>query len=143
MAGDAEARAGRLGTSMLMFGLVGEKPRDAMRGAVAAQLLTANEMDAWREGDDEDTAIANACLAIERELREAEWAALELLNTVRVTRPEPAPAPTDGEPTAGTGPCGEPSPPAMVRVARADIERVAHAVLGWDRPAPTLYRSRR
>jgi hypothetical protein len=142
MADDTEARANRLGTSILTFGLVGEKPRDGMRGATQARLLTAAGMEAWREGDDEDTAIANACLAVERELRESEWAALELLNTVRVARPESFVAPGTGGASTGPGPRGEPDPPAMVRVPRADVERVAHAVLGWGRPAPALYRSR-
>jgi hypothetical protein len=89
-----------------MFGLVGEKPRDGMRGAAQARLLTAAGMEAWREGDDEDTAIANACLAVERELREVEWAALELLNAVRVATRSPSPLPATTSLRRGQVPAG-------------------------------------
>ena len=74
---DAAERGDRLGVTMRMLGLVREPAPAAVEGASAAGLLTEEEWEVWREGDDQDIALAHACLTAEFELRERQWSALE------------------------------------------------------------------
>jgi hypothetical protein len=70
-------RAVRLGVAVLTFGVVNEPPRDAL--AAMFPLLHEEAVDIWRDGDDADRDIANACLLAEAELRTREWDALGTL----------------------------------------------------------------
>jgi hypothetical protein len=73
----AEVRARRLGVALATFGVVNEPPRDAM--LATWPLLSPEARAAWQEGDDEDVHLANACLEVERELRDREWSVLQTL----------------------------------------------------------------
>lgn len=70
-------RADRLGASLRLFGLVREPGHAAVEAAAVMPLLSAEEWEAWRETDDDDRALALACLNVEFELRERQWRALE------------------------------------------------------------------
>lgn len=76
---DPETRAERLRVGLLLFGLVYEPPSDAIDGACATELLTAEEWEEWREADEEDLALAAACLGVEYGLRARQWSALQRL----------------------------------------------------------------
>ena len=76
---DVATRADRLGVHVLMFGLVREEPRNAVRSLAVVPLLMPEEIGMFCTRDDEDLALSNACLEVEAALRDREWAALERL----------------------------------------------------------------
>jgi hypothetical protein len=80
-------RAERLRLSLLMFGLVREEPNAALEGVRDTGLLTPAEWDVWRQSDDADLELANACLAAAQEVRRREWEAFERL-LARITPSE-------------------------------------------------------
>ena len=126
------SRADRLRTSVLLFGLVNQPATDALTGSRDAALLAAEEWDAWRSSDDEDTALARACIEAERERRDRQWTALELLCHA-YTGPE-APDHTDPQPRPRTGakPAGTATEtPTVESVPRAAIIATTQAILGW------------
>lgn len=128
----AEERAERLGVTMLLFGLVREPARDALQGSKDTELLTHEEVEAWRSSDDEDLRLGQACIEAEFELRDHQWQALELLD---YAYNEP---PSSGSGTAGAGAAGQSRAGAagegadLVPVRRADLARLARFALGWS-----------
>jgi hypothetical protein len=76
---DVATRADRLGIHVLLFGLVGEEPRDAVRALGVVPLLMREEIDLFRTGDVEDLHLAKALMEVRTGLRDREWAALERL----------------------------------------------------------------
>lgn len=80
--GDAAVRARRLRVALTLFGTVIEDPRAAMDASntlteEGRPMFEPDDIYAFRAGDQVDLDLANACLSIERNLRDAEWAALE------------------------------------------------------------------
>jgi len=133
---EAEARAATLGSAMLIFGLVREPAREALDALEDVPLLTAEEWEAWREGDDEDLRITRACLDAEYELRANQWIALDMLG---VALSPPSPAERGYDPAgAAEQPDGAPQglPPGRVWVERRELAALASAILGWDTTAP-------
>lgn len=113
-------RADRLGVAMLAFGLVRERPLEALRSSAECALLTADELDAWRECDDEDLALAQACLVAEFELRARQWDALERLGA----------ALSNGS--------GETTDERVATMPEADAREALRSALAlnWDLPTP-------
>ena len=126
--------AQRLGAALLIFGLVDERPADALVALESCPLLTPAEMAAWRDADEQDAALARACLPVERELRDAQWRALGL-HDLALHGPPADEARGEARPPEGNS-TGDTSCPGLVRVERADLARVSQFVLGWDRAAP-------
>ena len=75
---DAESRAERLGAAMLVCGLVHEPACQAVEATAQLDLLTDEQWEAWHALDGEDGRLAQACLALEFERRNQEWASLLL-----------------------------------------------------------------
>jgi hypothetical protein len=123
----AEERAERLGVTMLLFGLVREPARDALQGSKDTELLTHEEVEAWRSSDDEDLRLGQACIEAEFELRDHQWQALELLD---YAYNEP---PSSEAPRSGAGAAYAAGDRAdLVPVRRADLARLARFALGWS-----------
>jgi len=131
----AEQRADRLGATLLLFGLVRESRTDALAAVEDLPMLSAAEWEAWRAGDDEDVALALACINAEFELREAEWRCLEFLLYVQ-TSPAATSAARPGEPAGGAGTVGEGAGVEMVLIPRAQGIAVAIQALSWHLPPP-------
>ena len=98
----AEQRAERLSAALMLFGLVRESRTDALAAVEDLPMLSAAEWEAWRAGDDEDVALALACINAEFELREAEWRCLEFLLYVQTSPAATSPA-QPVEPAGGGG----------------------------------------
>jgi len=133
----SEDRAERLGISMLIFGLVLEPASAALAALAEVPLLTEGELEIWREGDDEDIALTNACLQVEYGLRAEQWRALMLLDIALHGPPvvEPPPPPSGRTRTVRAHQGSLPvSTPDVVVVPRAAVERLARVVLGWNLP---------
>lgn len=121
-------RADRLGAAMLLFGLVGEPAADALTRQ--PPLLTRDEWAAWRATDDDDVALARACLTAEHELREVGWGWLEFLLHVQ-SAPDAAAAPVSAGAASATD-----AAESMVLIPRAQAVAVAIQALGWHLPPP-------
>lgn len=127
----AEERAERLGVTMLLFGLVREPARDALQGSKDTELLTHEEVEAWRSSDDEDLRLGQACIEAEFELREHQWQALELLDYA-YNEPPSSEAPRSGVAVAGAAGQSRAGAADLVPVRRADLARLARFALGWS-----------
>lgn len=126
-------RAERLAAALLIFGLVDEPPADALAALESCPLLTPAEIEAWRDADEQDAALMRACLELEHELRDAQWAALAVLDLA--LHGPPVETRIEAGPPGGNGPSCDAPCPDLVRVERADLARMASFVLGWHHAA--------
>lgn len=105
---------------MLVFGVVREPPGEALASAVEAGAITADELDTWRDCDDEDIALAQACLVAEFEARARQWSALERLGA------------------ALSNGIGETTDERISTMPEADAREALRSALtlNWDLPTP-------